>query len=229
MADRRRWDLVQMACWTPDRGGGHVDGSSADLAVAALTPERRWWCHAIAAACATCFVTPAAIMLFDRRDPIVVEAVFLAPSPAYPGDTLTMRWRAREYRACDGVVKRRFIGARDHIIREAIAVPTVYHGTADGLPRDFEVQFVIPNNLGPGSYSYEPVTIRWCNELQRLLWPLVSYPPPVGFSVVDRSVTTDRGEPGEPGEQGDQGEKGDRGEQGEKGDRGEKGERGSSR
>lgn len=125
-------------------------------------------------------------MLFDRREPIVVEAVSLTPSPAYPGDTLTMRWRAREYRACDGMVKRRFIGQRDLVVRETVSVPTMYIGNADGKPTEFEVQFVIPNNLGPGSYRYEPVTIRWCNELQRLLWPLISYPPPVGFSVVDR-------------------------------------------
>lgn len=125
-------------------------------------------------------------MLLDRREPIIVEAVFLTPNPAYAGDTMTMRWRAMEYRPCGGRVIRRFIGSLDKVVRETVAQDTVYRGAADGKPREFEIQFVLPNNLGPGSYTYEPITIRWCNVLQQYLWPIVTYPPPVDFSIVER-------------------------------------------
>lgn len=179
--------MAEMARGIADSGGGDVGGPTADLEMAPLKVVRpRWWCHALAAAFSAVFVAAPAVMLLDRRTPIVVEAVSLLPDPARPGDTMTMRWRAREYRACDGMVIRRFVQNADKIIRETISQATVYHGIADGKAHEFEIQFVIPNNFGPGRYTYAPVTIRWCNVLQKYLWPIVTYTQTIDFTVIDR-------------------------------------------
>lgn len=151
-----------------------------------MTVEIRYWCHLMAATSMLFVVVTPSIMLLDRRQPLVVEAVSLLPNVAYAGDTLTMRWAAREYRNCEGFVIRRFVGGHDKVIHETIAQRTVYHGNADSQLREFEIQFVIPNNLGPGPYTYEPVTIRWCNILQQYLWPIVTHTPTVSFSIVER-------------------------------------------
>jgi hypothetical protein len=36
----------------------------------------------------------------------------------------------------------------------------------------------------PGEYIYEPVVKRWCNPVQHIFWPVVSYTSPVRFTVV---------------------------------------------
>jgi hypothetical protein len=61
---------------------------------------------------------------------------------------------------------------------------TVFRGTAAGAVEDFETQFNIPNNLGPGPYVYAPIVKRWCNPLQEHLWPIVTYQTPVKFTVI---------------------------------------------
>lgn len=161
-----------------------MDGITANVEVGSLMERPRWWCHALAATFSAVFTLTPAIMLLDRRIPIVVEAVSLTPTQARAGDTMTMTWRAREYRKCDGRVIRRFVGGIDKVVRETIAQATVYHGDADGKPHEFEILFNIPNNLGPGPYTYEPITIRWCNVLQQYLWPIVTHVPVVGFTVI---------------------------------------------
>lgn len=142
----------------------------------------RWWCHALAATFSAVFIAAPAIMLLDRRDPITIEAISLMPNIALAGDTLTMRWRATVHRSgCSGVVIRRYISSIDHVIRETVGMTTVFRGAAERV-EDFEIQFNVPNNLGPGPYTYEPVVSRWCNPIQRL-WPIVTYQPPVAFTV----------------------------------------------
>jgi hypothetical protein len=129
------------------------------------------------------FIAMPAIMLLDRRDPITIEAVSLTPTIARAGDTLTMRWRATVHRSgCDGIVVRRYISSVDHVVRETVGMAAVFRGQG-GKVEDFEIQFHIPNNLGPGPYTYEPVIKRWCNPLQKL-WPILTYQQPVAFTVV---------------------------------------------
>lgn len=156
------------------------------IETAPMSAGRSRLCHLMAAIFACLVIAPPAIMLLDRRPPLIVEAVSLSPDPARPGDTMTMRWRAREFRACDGTVIRRFVGGLDHVIRETVSQQTMYHGDADGKSREFEVQFVLPI-LPPGPASYEPITLRWCNVFQQWLWPIETRTPAVTFTVVDRA------------------------------------------
>lgn len=164
---------------------GGVCGNPAILETVPLTGGRRLWCHTLAATFMSVFIAAPLIMIFDRRDPINIEAISLMPNRARAGDTMTMRWSATIHRAgCSGVVIRRYIGAVDKVIRETVGQPTVFRGTAGKKTEDFEIQFVVPNNLGPGPYTYEPLVKRWCNPLQQHLWPIVTHQMPVEFTVV---------------------------------------------
>ena len=151
--------------------------------VAAMSPLRSALCHFLAAFVGICVVTPPVIMLLDRRAPIAVEEISISPNPARPGDTMTMRWLAREFRDCGGTVIRRFIGS-DHIIRETVQLPVVFHDRADGTPKAFEVRFQLPH-LPPGEAIYQGVVLRYCNVVQKILWPIVYYAPPVKFMVAE--------------------------------------------
>lgn len=138
----------------------------------------------MAATFSAVFVVTPGYMLLDRRDPITIEAISLTPNEARAGDTLTMRWKATVHRAgCSGEVVRRYIGVLDHVIRETVSQPTVFRGATERT-EDFEIQFNLPNNLGPGPYTYEPIVRRWCNPIQQW-WPIMrNQPDPVAFTIV---------------------------------------------
>ena len=186
MASRRRWDLGKISFRPPGRDSGVLVGMAENNGMGTLMAERpRWWCHVLAATFSTVFVAVPAVMLFDRRDPITIEKISITPEHARSGEIITMRWRAIVNRpGCDGVVIRRYIGILDHVIRETVGQPVVFRGKAGDRVQEFETQFNIPISLAPGEYIYEPVVKRWCNPVQHLLWPIVSYQSPVRFTVV---------------------------------------------
>lgn len=133
----------------------------------------RRWTTFIAITLGTVVVAPFFILLFDRREPIELGEAMIEPSGSVnSGQEVTITWSAVERRAgCDGEFERRVIDSTGRIFpyrRE----PTVYRLTYNAKAQIFTRQFRLPNGLAPGRAIITTVGTRWCNSVQKYLWPI---------------------------------------------------------
>lgn len=155
------------------------------------------------------FLTPFAVMLFDRREPITLvkgamvtldvppseyEKILAMEHPpaivAKPGEKVVILWLAIENKACDGDVERRVVEKSGKVIAFE-RVPTVYHMEGNGVTKFFTKEFVLPDSISGGWSTYSTLGNRWCNPLQKYLAPL-SY---IGLQIPFYIVTPPRPEP----------------------------------
>ena len=149
--------------------------------------SRAKWCNRVGVSLGLLIITPIAVMLLDRRSPIVLEDGVITPDPAIPGDTVSITWTTIERRACDGEFSRRIVeGQPSGKIHEFARGPTVYHrlskGT-DGQRKTFTRSFTLPESVTPGVVTYTVHGTRWCNVLQKYIWPIPFDGPKVKFTV----------------------------------------------
>jgi len=150
--------------------------------------RRRYWCHIAAAAFSFIVAAPVVAMLADNTPPIIVVNTEMHPPQVVAGQTVRVTWTAREFRACDGVVNRRFIDSAG-VIFDTAPIPTVYRRQLSGGGRSFSREIQIPSGMSPGPAIYTGTRRYWCNPLQQLLRGLfgaeINLPvEPVRFTVI---------------------------------------------
>lgn len=154
-----------------------------------LPMQRAMWCHIYAALFSIGVLTPCLIMLLDRRQPLQLEITSIEPNIGRVGDELTVNYDAVINRnGCGGELLRVIIDSANHVsafVRE----PTIFNNRSMGKPGErihFSKTLIIPRGVTPGTAVYAPLIDRWCNPLQRYLWPIQQDPPPRGtFTMLE--------------------------------------------
>lgn len=148
-----------------------------------MVPHRKYLCHAIAAPIGI-LITVFFVQLLDRHPVVVLDAEksYVSPTPASPGQTVSITWSAVEKRNCDGIAIPRVIDSSGRVFEYAYG-PTVYHDLLTPGARSFTKPLTLPLGMAPGRARYEAVVQRWCNWPQRVFWPMVDSPFPIYFEV----------------------------------------------
>jgi hypothetical protein len=150
-----------------------------------MSMKRETLCNIITAAATLLLSIPIAIMLSYRVQPVTISGGYITPSTVHAGDTIRITWTATEHRACDGYIIQRVIDSLGYI-HEMERTPTVYHETLDHGGRTFQKLLTLPLHMAPGPAIYSPVVYRWCNPLQKWLWPIPADIPKIMFNVTER-------------------------------------------
>lgn len=147
------------------------------------TSTRTLACKGIAVFVGAC-ITIFFLQLLDRRSPVTLfpRLATILPNPAPPGSLISITWTVRAERACAGEIIPRVIDSGG-IVHEYAHIPTVYHAIMDGNPGTFTKQIQLPNVIMAGPARYEAVVIRWCNQVQHWLWPIIDPPFPIHFEI----------------------------------------------
>lgn len=148
--------------------------------------QRAVWCHIYAACFSIIVLAPLTIMFLDRRQPVELELISFEPSAVHEGDEVTVTYRANIHReGCGGELVRTIVDSANKItafVRE----PTVFNNNRSALGNvEFAKTLIIPRGVTPGPAKYVPKIERWCNPLQRYLWPIQQNPEPsIEFTIL---------------------------------------------
>lgn len=155
-----------------------------------IPTKRAAWCHFYAALFSIAILTPLTIMFLDRRQPVELELVKIennqGKAEAREGDEVTVTYSANIIReGCGGELLRVIVDSANKItafVRE----PTVFNGNNRAIGNiTFSKTLTVPRGLTPGPARYVPKIERWCNPLQRYLWPIAQNPEPsITFTVL---------------------------------------------
>jgi hypothetical protein len=153
-----------------------------------LPMQREIWCHIYAAIFALLVVTPISVMLLDRRQPVELSNVRINPQGIKGDEEITVTYDAVVRREnCGGEVMRTIVDSSGRVTA-FVGEPTVFNGSVlevVGKKITFSKTFSLPRGLSAGKAQYVPLIYRWCNPLQRYLWPIRQSPQPIAsFNVV---------------------------------------------
>lgn len=148
--------------------------------------QRAIWCHIYAACFSVIVLAPLTIMFLDRRQPVELQLVSIEPSKVREGDEVTVTYNANIIReGCGGELLRTIVDSANKItafVRE----PTVFNNnkvTSGNIT--VSKTLIVPRGITPGPAKYVPKIERWCNPLQRYLWPIQQNPEPsIEFTVL---------------------------------------------
>jgi hypothetical protein len=94
----------------------------------------------------------------------------IEPPAGAAGDTVTVNWRVRFHRQCDGTVERQLVDPATDVILAAYAVaPAAQNGIKIG-EEYLRKPLTLPNNIKRGTIAYQAKLTYQCNWLQRA-WP----------------------------------------------------------
>lgn len=145
--------------------------------------KRRPCCNRIGAVIGALAIAPILIMLFDRRQPLDLIEGYITPDEVRGGQEVRVTWVVREHRDCDGRLWKLFIDSAKNAYA-TVWEPTVYHLTfAD--QRTFQKLMTIPKGMTPGPAIYTTKIERWCNPLQKYIWPIPSDGLKIKFTVIE--------------------------------------------
>lgn len=140
-------------------------------------------CQYVAGAVGLFVMTPALFMIMDRRDPVIMETASIVPNDLRPGQSAKVVMTFNNVRpGCSGEIHRKIIDRSGRIINFAQQDAAFESKVKHRVP--FEKPLIIPEGITPGPATYDPTILRWCNELQRIVWPIRSSNIPVHFNVV---------------------------------------------
>lgn len=145
---------------------------------------RETLCQIIAGVIGIFVITPAMFLILDRRDPAIMESARIVPHDLRPGQAAKVVMTFKNVRpGCSGVVRRKIIDRSGRIVNFAQQSAIFYSDVIkEGVP--FEKELIIPEGLTPGPAIYDPSVWRWCNELQRIVWPIRSSNIPIHFNIL---------------------------------------------
>lgn len=150
--------------------------------------QRARWCNWIGVALGLCILTPFLVALFDRREPVHLYQGKFIPEIVIPGQTIVIIWEADELRSgCDGVFERRITERTTGKVHQFKREATIYHlvGPSGGR-QTFSKDFTLPDAMTPGPAEYQTIGERWCNPVQKYLWPIPFKGPIVPFTVLEK-------------------------------------------
>lgn len=125
-------------------------------------------------------------LLLDRRtvNDLDGSRSFIQPNPVHAGDRISITWSVIARRHCDGIVYPRVIESTQRIF-EYSSLPTVYQDLSPEW-RLFTKELTLPIVMADGPARYEAVIVRWCNWVQRYVWPMTDKPFPIHFIVLPK-------------------------------------------
>lgn len=146
---------------------------------------RKRYCNWVGIVLGLLVVAPIFILLFDRREPVTLHWGKFVPELLAPGGMVVIVWEATENIAgCDGDLERRITeveSGKEHTFKRE---PTTYHlvGPSGGR-QTFSKDFKLPDSISEGLSDYWTVGRRWCNLLQKYIWPKEFIGPKIRFMV----------------------------------------------
>ena len=144
--------------------------------------RKRSWPTIAVSVFAAAAVSWFAFQLLDRRPVLRIEATSVSPNPATAGQPITITWTAREFRMCEGEVIRWITDSRGRVYEYA-RIASVVKDPAAPQPRTFFRELQLAKDISPGRAVYTSRVIRWCNIVQRVLWPMTEENPAIPFIV----------------------------------------------
>lgn len=152
--------------------------------------KRSRLCNVIGLALGVLVAAPVFGLLVDRREPVRLYQGQFVPDQVTPGQTVVVVWEADEMRfGCDGVIERRILEKKTGKVHYFKREPTIYHMVGpEGGRQTFSKDFTLPEAITPGPAEYVTIGERWCNVLQKFLWPIPFRGPPIPFNVLEKPV-----------------------------------------
>jgi hypothetical protein len=112
----------------------------------------------------------ALVMIGDRRDVVEMKFLSLFPTTLSPGAPAIITWETKVLRpGCDGEVTRQIIDSSRVVFTYAKNQSVI---NPDSTPKQFSGTFIVPNGVHTGAGIHRTTAVRWCNPLQKWLWPL---------------------------------------------------------
>jgi hypothetical protein len=164
--------------------------------------RREVMCNGIAMAFAICGVFIPGLMLFDRRPVLEVTYIRVEPNEVVPGELMTIKWGAREFRSgCSGTVSQQILSLVNEPGQAAQVFPYAPEPTfghafrSDRVVQDFTrtLQSPIGAHLGPARYRSS--IWRWCNFMQEFFWQMRDPIHVADFTFVERKKNDPQGRP----------------------------------
>lgn len=147
-------------------------------------------CHVAGVVAGLCIVLPFMIMLTDRRPVLVYENPRVVPDPVVRGEKASLAFDVIEYRSCDGTFQRFIVDAAGHVFsfdKEATSLRAV---SSPPSPRTIHREFSVPRGAAIGPAVYRVHLTRWCNIVQKYIWPMRESASEVHFTITDRPGAT---------------------------------------
>lgn len=126
-------------------------------------------------------------MVVDRRDPVIYVYGQILPERAVPGDRVTVFFELVHRRiGCDGEIRRVVRDSTGRIHEFATEHP-VYQDSLN-RPAKFSHSLILPYGISHGPAYYYNNGWRWCNVLQRALWPIPFKSPELSVCIVEDDI-----------------------------------------
>ena len=139
-------------------------------------------------------MTIALIAVFDRRASVETLSIRFVSGPVVAGERVIVQWTVKELRgawgggSCGGLIYPRWIDSSGAVSDNSLqpdAIP--FREFRGSEPQTFQRPRLVPPELMPGEATFAPWTIRWCNPLQKWIWPMRDELPKVHFTVSPKS------------------------------------------
>jgi len=112
-------------------------------------------------------------LLFDRGAAIETTNFHFNPDVLRPGAKTRAAWTVKTLRdpdQCRGLVHRSLIDSQGQVFAFS-TIDAVIHGSI-GEVHTYYYPWTIPTGLAPGPAIFRRNVDRWCNPLQRWVWPM---------------------------------------------------------
>ena len=142
--------------------------------------------HTLAASIGIIVVAPLLFMLLDRGQILVYENQRIVPDPVARGTRAASVIDAVELRKCDGYMQRVIIDSSGHTF--SFTKETTNYREVSDPPRMRTLyrEFVVPRGAAAGPAVHRVHLVRWCNVVQKLIWPIRETARDVHFVILDR-------------------------------------------
>lgn len=126
-------------------------------------------CNAISLTMGLGVIFPVLALVLDRRPVLTLYPSVIVPPVTKPGSMIQIEWETVAHRSCDGEAKEMIVDSAGRIFYYA---PTPTVRKTIGVREHFVRELMVPRGSSPGQAHYVSYVERWCNELQRIVWPM---------------------------------------------------------
>ena len=110
-------------------------------------------------------------MLLDRREVVRMEFAGFTPNILVQGEPATVTWKTKVFRTdCDGTVQRKIVDS--HGIEFTYQMNRTVFSPEHAIRDQFTGQFIVPLGAAPGLATHITEPVRWCNVVQKYVWPI---------------------------------------------------------
>jgi hypothetical protein len=111
------------------------------------------------------------VLLFDRGEVVRMEFAGFQPNILVAGEPASVTWKTKVLRTdCDGTVQRKIIDS--HGIEFVYQMNRTVFSPEHAIRDQFTGQFIVPIAAAPGIATHITAPVRWCNVVQKYVWPM---------------------------------------------------------